>query len=110
MYQASVEEHVPPAIEDFTLIMFELFSQCFSAEILKLRLLGDGAGETGAISTPKCSFQSAFLHVDTHLNDPSFADNSCRKNVIVTLCKYIQRNITNIHELWCIAECEFDVL
>ncbi len=51
-----------------------------------------------------------FLHVYMHLNDPSFADNSCRKNVIVILCKYIQENITNIHELQCAAECEFYVL
>lgn len=47
-------------------------------------------GETGKTSTPKCSFQSAFLHVCTHLNNPSFVDSCYRKNVIVILCKYIQ--------------------
>lgn len=47
-------------------------------------------GKTGKISTPGRSFQSAFLHVYTHLNDPSLADNCYRKNVIVILCKYIQ--------------------
>lgn len=46
--------------------------------------------ETGKTSTPKCSFQSAFLHVCTHLNNPSFVDSCYRKNVIVILCKYIQ--------------------
>lgn len=32
MCQASVEEHVPTAIEDFTLAMFDLFSHRFSVE------------------------------------------------------------------------------
>lgn len=35
MCQASLEEHVPTAIEDFTLMMFDLFSHCFPVEIFE---------------------------------------------------------------------------
>lgn len=73
MCPASLEEHVPSPIEEFPLMMFDLFSHCFTVEVLILRLLKDGTSETGKILTPKCSFQSAFLHVYMRLNDPSFA-------------------------------------
>lgn len=47
--QASLEEHVPSAAEDFTLIMSDRFSHCCSVQILRLTLLVDGTRETGNI-------------------------------------------------------------
>lgn len=70
MYQTSLEDRVPVAIEDFTLTMSNLPSRCFSVEILMLNLLEDGIREKWKIQTPKCCFQKAFLHVSMHLNDP----------------------------------------
>lgn len=46
----------PTAIEDFTVVMVDVFSHCFAVEVLKLRLVEAGTREMGNISTPKCSF------------------------------------------------------
>lgn len=64
--------------------------------------------ETGKISTPKCTFQSAFLHVYKHLNDPSSADSCYRKNAIVILCKWIP--VEYHKHPWIVVHCRMWIL
>lgn len=100
----SALKSISPLLGKASLVTFNLICLRFwSGKFLTM-----APEETGKISTPKCSFQSAFLHVYPHLNDPSSADSCYRKNAIVILCKCIR--VEYHKHSWLAVHCRMWIL